>query len=244
MENWKDVVWYEWLYQVSDEGRFLSYYTWKYLKSDNSQGYSKIVLYKDKKGKTFTVHKIVMLCFIWDRPKDYDINHKDKNKKNNNRKNLEYCTRVENERHKRNFKWFVCPNTSRRRKISQFTKEWKYLRSYISIREAGRTTWVSNSHIVKSCKGLKWHNFVWWYNWKYKKENENTYEWKFIKTKEKRSIRKMFIQKNSNWKIMWTFNWRKEIEEKLWFNKSNVSKAISSWKIYNWYFWETKKIEL
>lgn len=47
------------------------------------------------------VHHLVARAFIGPRPHGYDINHRDGDKRNNRLENLEYCTRVENNRHAR-----------------------------------------------------------------------------------------------------------------------------------------------
>lgn len=47
----------------------------------------------------FTVHSLVALAFIGERPGGYQINHKDGNKFNNHVDNLEYCTASENQQH-------------------------------------------------------------------------------------------------------------------------------------------------
>lgn len=54
----------------------------------------------DNKKKTFRVHRLVLLAF---RPiensDDFEVNHIDGNKENNNLDNLEWCTASENQQH-------------------------------------------------------------------------------------------------------------------------------------------------
>jgi hypothetical protein len=51
-------------------------------------------------SKTFRVHRLVMMVFQpIDNPEDYEVNHKDGNKKNNQLSNLEWCTASENQKH-------------------------------------------------------------------------------------------------------------------------------------------------
>ncbi len=57
------------------------------------QLYYTLVLWNGK-GKTHTVHRLVMLAFIG--PSDLHVNHKDMNIKNNHISNLEYVTLSEN----------------------------------------------------------------------------------------------------------------------------------------------------
>jgi hypothetical protein len=65
----------------------------------NKSGYLSIGLRKDGKGHGFTVHKLVALTWIYEKPEGMEINHKDGNKLNNIPENLEYITHLENIRH-------------------------------------------------------------------------------------------------------------------------------------------------
>ena len=59
-------------------------------------GYLQIILFKNKKPKTFKVHRLVALAFL-ENPNNYpQVNHKDENKDNNNASNLEWVTAKQN----------------------------------------------------------------------------------------------------------------------------------------------------
>lgn len=108
-EEWRPVVGYEGLYEISDRGRVR--------RSGNDalgrpryigrilaltlfkQGYVKINLYKNSQVKTKKVHCLVAEAFIGPKPLGMDTNHKDGNKTNNCISNLEYITRRANCRH-------------------------------------------------------------------------------------------------------------------------------------------------
>lgn len=50
-------------------------------------------------GKRYAVHRLVALVFYGPAPAGYYVNHKDADKLNNHKDNLEYCTPFENFRH-------------------------------------------------------------------------------------------------------------------------------------------------
>lgn len=117
MEEWKDVVGYEGLYEVSNlgnvrsidreikckngnvqlfKGKVISQY-------DNGKGYKNVTLWKNNKPKIIYVHRLVAIAFIENKLEKPCINHIDKNRGNNNVSNLEWCTQKENEFHKLTF---------------------------------------------------------------------------------------------------------------------------------------------
>ena len=101
MEIWKDILGYEGLYQVSSYGRIKSLSRKRnngldktiILKENiNNKGYKRINLHKNKKMKSYLVHRLVAQAFI-PNPNNYPIiNHKDENPSNNHVSNLEWCT--------------------------------------------------------------------------------------------------------------------------------------------------------
>lgn len=102
-EIWKDIVGYEGLYQVSNlgnvkrlkgyKGRGKGYIVEEHLikPSINSNGYQNVVLCKNGKTKTFTMHRLVAIAFLYNSDNLPQVNHKDENKLNNCVDNLEWC---------------------------------------------------------------------------------------------------------------------------------------------------------
>ena len=97
MEEWRDIEWYEGIYQISNKGNIRS--LGKYQKvhgklifvertkllnpSDNGNGYLIIGLCNGKKRKNYYIHRLVAESFlIKETGKDY-VNHKDYNIANN-----------------------------------------------------------------------------------------------------------------------------------------------------------------
>ena len=70
----------------------------KVYKNDNT-GYKFVQLYKNKKSKNKTIHRLVAETFIPNPDSLCCVNHMDGNKHNNRIDNLEWCTNEYNHRH-------------------------------------------------------------------------------------------------------------------------------------------------
>jgi hypothetical protein len=96
-EIWKPVPEYNGNYEASNLGRIRSSKTKKILRQANHrQGYKLVRLYKNGKGTTKTVHRIIASAFIENPENLTEVNHKDENKSNNSAENLEWCSRIYN----------------------------------------------------------------------------------------------------------------------------------------------------
>lgn len=115
MEEWKDIP-NSLYYQVSSEGRIkrLAHQKWtemnqsysffkeKILKpsNDNSKGYWRIkIWYYKTSTRMESVHRLVAQAFIPNPDNLPQVNHKDGNKDNNHKDNLEWCTNLDNMLH-------------------------------------------------------------------------------------------------------------------------------------------------
>lgn len=105
---WKDVLGYEGLYNVSEDGLFLSkrrggtkgYSEWNLIKTiEKPDGYCNVILSKNGKHATFRVHRIVALAFIPNPNNLPEVNHKNGVRNDNRVENLEWVTRSENVLH-------------------------------------------------------------------------------------------------------------------------------------------------
>lgn len=68
--------------------------------ADNGTGYLFVYLWKNNKSYRKYVHRLVAETFIPNHKNLPEVNHKDRNKKNNNVTNLEWMSRLENEQYK------------------------------------------------------------------------------------------------------------------------------------------------
>jgi DNA-binding CsgD family transcriptional regulator len=101
-----DIPGYEGLYAATEDGRIWSYpksYSSRYGKwlkqTANPRGYLMVGLYKNRRAKRWTVHRLVALTYIPSLDGKPQLNHKDGNKTNNTVGNLEWCTNRENYLH-------------------------------------------------------------------------------------------------------------------------------------------------
>lgn len=98
MEQWKQIVvddvTYD--YEVSSYGNVRNVETGRILKQCDNKGYLRVGLCKNKKQKTFSVHRLVAIMFIPNPNNLPQVNHKDENKHNNHVDNLEWMTQENN----------------------------------------------------------------------------------------------------------------------------------------------------
>lgn len=104
-EQWKPVVGYEDRYEISDHGRLRSLRRSRsggpghHLSIQTIFGYSRALLFKDKKKKMAFVHRLVWEAFRSPIPRGFivnHVNHVDHNKGNPKLENLELITQQEN----------------------------------------------------------------------------------------------------------------------------------------------------
>lgn len=106
-ERWRDIYPYDGVYKISDRGRVKNAITNRILSHyKDKQGYHKIILFsRDENNKsirkTYSVHRLVALCFVPIYSLDrFQVNHIDEDKSNNNADNLEWATNLENQQHR------------------------------------------------------------------------------------------------------------------------------------------------
>jgi hypothetical protein len=111
-EQWRDVIGYEGLYQVSDLGRVKSlrkkvkskqnsfcYKRERILKQYFYKGYLRACLTHACKKETLSIHRLVAIAFIPNPENKNSVNHKNTTKNDNFISNLEWNTQKENVNH-------------------------------------------------------------------------------------------------------------------------------------------------
>lgn len=137
-EEWRDVVGYEGLYQVSNCGRIKTIFSYKKgrIKGDkllrpsiDKNGYARYCLNKNGKGTTTKLHRAVAQAFIPNPLNKPLVDHIDGNPSNNHVTNLRWATYLEN-------KYNPATRNRHLRKVAQYTLDGEYIRDWASAQEA------------------------------------------------------------------------------------------------------------
>ena len=167
-EIWKPIADYEGLYEISTLGNVRSVYRYKKVLKPmlSNTGYYRVDLFKDKKRRQFSVHRLVANAFIDHSIDKNVVNHIDENKLNNNVNNLEWVTNRENCLHGTAIARRTAHTNYKNRKINnknqilvcskpiiQFTKSGEFIRVWASAAECSRATGFSQSGIRRVVAG-------------------------------------------------------------------------------------------
>ena len=170
-EIWKDVIWYEWLYQISNKWNLCRW--WKKLKKSKcSNWYLFYTLCSKSIRKMLLIHRLVAIHFIDNTESKPQVNHIDGDSENNDVENLEWVTPSENMIHSYKIlkrcwvnKWRFWKNHHRSRKINQLDLEWNIINSWDSIRDVKRTLWINDWNISDCCRWVR--KWCWGFKWEY-----------------------------------------------------------------------------
>lgn len=159
-EEWRDVVGYEGLYQVSNTGRVKRVgggqgaKIGRVLNSGTTKnGYQHVELHGHAGAKGSLVHRLVMGAFVGPCPDGFQVNHKNGDKRDNRIENLEYLTPGDNLQHSR--------DTLRNRHGAKLTesdvlKIRELVRTGVSQREIARRFGVVQGVIGHIVAGRTW----------------------------------------------------------------------------------------
>lgn len=173
-EIWKDIPGYEGLYKISNKQRVRSinrdiiysngvkhHTIGKILKPQkNKQGYLFVILTKNNKPSAKYIHQLMAKVFIPNPNNLLFINHKDENKSNNSIENLEWCTISYNNN-------YGTRTQKTRKKICQYTTDYKLIKIWDGIRVASRVLNISSQQISQCCKKQKYRHTAGGYIWEY-----------------------------------------------------------------------------
>lgn len=164
-EEWRPVVGFDALYEVSNLGRVKSLsrvvtvgtsarrrahercIRARIIRSRrNPRGYHTCVLTRDAAVTTHYVHTLVAQAFIGES-NGLTVNHRDQNKSNNTVDNLEYMTRLDN--------YFYSIDSIKeklRRKCYQYDADGKFVKEYDSVNDAAADNGMKAPSVVFHCK--------------------------------------------------------------------------------------------
>lgn len=169
MEEWRDVIGYEGIYLVSNQGNIKSVKRNKILSpKNNHDGYLRIQLWRNNKALFVAIHRLVAQAFI-DNPENKPfVNHIDGIKNHNFVENLEWVTQSENIQHA----WGTGLsksqlNNSRSKAIDQLDLDGNYIKTFPSSMEAERQTGIQRTTISAVCRGYGVHKTAGGYKWRY-----------------------------------------------------------------------------
>ena len=128
----------------------------------------KIFSNKEKKYKTYRVHRLVCLTFLKNSENKPFVNHKDENRSNNKIENLEWMTNKENVNHSLNLNNRVKENKRSKIVIQIDPETNKVIKEYQSISVASRETKANYNSISWCCKKFRGQVFAGGYKWSYK----------------------------------------------------------------------------
>lgn len=159
-ERWVEIKDYP-LYLVSDQGRVMNKKTKRILRtySTNVGGYEGVSLWKEGKGKTFQIQRIVYSSFTQDYElQGFVINHKDGGKKNNKLNNLEKITYRENNLHAE----YIIKTHNCAKPVIQLDGNKNPLQTFPSVAAAQRALNIKNISRA-ALKGCRAGGYYWKY---------------------------------------------------------------------------------
>lgn len=180
-EEWRDVIGWEGVYQVSNSGNVRTVQH-EYLRRGriclanshlckqvlDKDGYARVHLRYNGKSSTVPVHRLVAIAFIPNELNFPMINHKDEDKLNNNVYNLEWCDATYNNNYgcrSKKASEALRNRSDTSKRVSQYDTNGVLIRIYPSLKEIKRIFGYDPSFMRNACNGM--HKTAYGYVWKF-----------------------------------------------------------------------------
>lgn len=165
-EEWKNIDWFDWKYQVSNFWIVKSNtynYKWRILKLYIDKYWrARVTLSNNWNIKHFPIHRLVSKAFIPNPENKPQVNHIDWKPLNNIVSNLEWNTASENQSHR--FK-ILKQNQWNEKPVIKYWKDWT-ITEYKSANTAGRENWIPWTQIGAVCRWKR--RTTGWFKWEFK----------------------------------------------------------------------------
>ena len=179
-EIWKDIPWYEGLYQVSNMWNVLSAdrmkkhrIKWEYLNKwkllSCKWNYPKVYLFKEWIRTGIPIHRLVAQLFLWLNISDTKVYvcHRDDNPNNNKLENLFLWTCKDNVQdmikkwRKNPSKWRINPL----HKKIWLIEKWRVKKIFYWLRATSEELWLNKANLSQVCNGKR--DTIWGLKFKY-----------------------------------------------------------------------------
>ena len=162
IEVWKELYNFDGAYLISNTGKVWSKKSNRELTlTTNGTGYQKITLSHNSKSTNLYIHRLVGEHFVEGKSSvNCQINHIDGDSMNNNYRNLEWVTPIENWKDAvekgRRFDYFgKGKKDSIRKKVDKVNLEGNVIKTYQSIGEASRENGLTHNIVSRACRNKK-----------------------------------------------------------------------------------------
>ena len=176
----KDIPWYEWLYQVSDCNEWVKSFRLKRIIKNfiDKDWYKKLQISKNWKVANCCLHRLVALTFIPNPDNLPLVMHLDNDPSNNNVSNLKWWNQSHNmkqsysEWRKKSIFSINNPNKGKlwkysihSKKVNQHTLDWTFIKTWDSIIDVERNLQLHHPNISKCCRWK--YKSSGWFIWRY-----------------------------------------------------------------------------
>lgn len=219
-------------YFATRKGKIYSKHTNKYITKTPLGKYDSVCLYKHGKKKTLTVHRLVAITYLPNLNNLPEVNHKDKNKRNNRPENLEWISRKDNVKHASE----TGRGFSRSRPVYQMDMNGNIIREFKSIKQASDETGIHNRSINPVCQGKR--HQAGGYRWRYVSDDN----WQPQDNRRSKRVEQL----TTNDKFIHLFKDANEAAKEVGCSAASIRSAcvgsIKTLKGYHWRYrlWENK----